>query len=52
MGDWKSEYERKTVPAEVAAMSVKSGDRLAFTTGREAYAAGLAIAARKNELKK
>jgi len=49
--DWKSEYERRTVSAEEAANLVKSGDRIAFTSGREAFAVGFAIAARMGELK-
>lgn len=51
MGDWREEYQRKMVPAEEAAKLVKSGDRIGFTTGREAHAIGLAIAARKEELR-
>ena len=51
MKEWQEEYKRKMVPAEEAAKHVKSGDCLAFTTGREAHAIGLAIAARKEELK-
>ncbi len=51
MKDWREEYERRTVPAEEAAGLVKSGDRIGFTTGREAHAVGLAIAARLGELK-
>ncbi len=51
MKDWREEYERKMVPAEEAAKLVKSGDRIGFTTGREAHAIGLAIAARKEELR-
>jgi len=51
MKDWQEEYKNKMVPAEDAAKHVKSGDCVAFTTGREAHAIGLAIAARKEELK-
>ncbi|MCK4963831.1 MAG: 4-hydroxybutyrate CoA-transferase, partial [Dehalococcoidia bacterium] len=51
MKDWREEYERRMVPAEEAAKMVKSGDRIGFTTGREAHAVGLAIAARLGELK-
>jgi len=49
--DWQEEYKKKIVPAETAASLVKSGDRVAFTLGREALAVGLALAARKDELK-
>lgn len=45
------EYRRKLISAEDAAMLVKSGDHVAFTFGREAQAVGLAIAARKEELR-
>ena len=51
MKDWQEEFQRKMVPAEEAAKIVKSGDRVAFTTGREAHAIGLALAARKEELR-
>lgn len=51
MEDWRAEYERKTISAEEAANMVKSGDRVVFTAGREAFAIGLAISARKEELK-
>ena len=51
MKDWREEYNRNMVPAEEAANLVKSGDRIGFTTGREAHAVGLAIAARIGELK-
>ncbi len=47
MDDWRSEYERKLISAEEAAKLVKSGDYVVFTMGREAFAIGLAIAARK-----
>ena len=48
--DWKEEYERKFITAEEAAGFVKSGDRAVFPLGREAFAIGLALAARKDEL--
>jgi 4-hydroxybutyrate CoA-transferase len=51
MKDWQEEFRRKLVPAEEAVKVVKSGDRVAFTTGREAHAVGLALAARKEELR-
>ena len=49
--DWREEYQRKLVSAEEAAKLIKSGDRVVFTMGREAFAVGLAIAARRGELK-
>ena len=49
--DWRKDYEAKFISAERVAEMVKSGDRIAFTVGREAFACGLAIAARKEELK-
>ncbi|MBI4308525.1 MAG: acetyl-CoA hydrolase/transferase family protein [Chloroflexi bacterium] len=45
------EYKKKLISAEDAAKLVKSGDHVAFTFGREAQAVGLAIAARKEELR-
>lgn len=51
MKDWREEYQRKLISAEVAAKKVKSGDKVAFTLGREGLAIGLAIAARKEELR-
>jgi len=51
MIDWQDQYKSKFISAEEAAKLVKSGDRVAFTPGREAFAIGLAIAARKEELK-
>ena len=51
MADWREEYQKKLVSAEKAASLVKSGHYVVFTMGREAYAVGLAIAARKEELK-
>jgi 4-hydroxybutyrate CoA-transferase len=49
--DWQEEYKRKLISAEQAASMVKSGDRLVFAAGREAFSIGLAVAARKDELK-
>jgi 4-hydroxybutyrate CoA-transferase len=49
--NWQSGYEKKYISAEKAANLIKSGDRICFTMGREAYAIGLAIASRKEELK-
>jgi len=51
MRDWQEEYSRKQISAEEAANLVKPSDRVAFTAGREAFAVGLALAARKEELK-
>ena len=51
VGDWQEEYKRKFISAEQAANMVKSGDSVVFTPGREAFVVGLAIAARKEELK-
>jgi len=50
MQDWREYLAERTVPAEEAAKLVKSGDRIGFTTGREAHAIGLAVAARVGEL--
>jgi len=50
MEDWHEEYQRKFISAEAAAQKVKSGDKVAFTSGREAFAVGLALAARMGEL--
>ena len=41
-GNWREEYQRKLVSAEEAVRLVKSGDRVAFTYGREPLALGLA----------
>ncbi len=49
--DWRGEYNKKLISAEQAASFVKSGNRVVFTSGREAQAVGLAIAVRKEELK-
>jgi 4-hydroxybutyrate CoA-transferase len=51
MQDWQKEYKRKLISAEEAANLVKSGDTISFTVGREARSVGLAIAARKEELR-
>ena len=49
--DWQEEYKRRFISADEAAKLVKSGDHVVFTAGREAFALGLMIAARKEELK-
>jgi len=50
LNNWEEEYKARFISAEEAANLVKSGDHIAFTAGREAYAAGLAIAARLGDL--
>jgi 4-hydroxybutyrate CoA-transferase len=49
--DWQKEYQHKFISPEEAAVKVKSGDIVVFTMGREAFAIGLSIAARKGELR-
>lgn len=49
--DWREDYKRKFITAEEAAGLVKNGDFVLFTVGRETFAIGLALAARKEELK-
>jgi 4-hydroxybutyrate CoA-transferase len=51
MNGWRDEYQKKFISADEAANMVKSGDKVAFTSGREPFAIGLALAARKEELK-
>lgn len=51
MTEWQEEYRRKTISAEEAAGMVKNGDFVVFATGRETYAIGMALAARKEQLK-
>jgi 4-hydroxybutyrate CoA-transferase len=48
---WREKYERTFISAEKAAAMVDSGDYVAFTMGREAFACGFALAARKEDLK-
>ena len=48
---WQEEYNRKIVAPDEAIKIVKSGDRVAFTHGREPLALGLALVARRYELK-
>lgn len=50
-GNWSEDYKRKFVSAEEAVKVIKSGDRVAFTHGREPLALGLALAARKQQVK-
>jgi len=49
--NWLDEYQSKIISPEKAASFVKSGDRVVFPMGRETFAIGLALAARKEELK-
>lgn len=49
--NWKEEYNKKLISAEEAASFVKSGDKISFTLGREAYSIGRAIASRAGELR-
>lgn len=49
--DWQEEYHRKLVTAEEAVKAVKSGDRVCFTYGSEPLSLGLALAARKEDLR-
>lgn len=49
--DWRPHYERRTVTAAEAIAHIKSGDRVAIARGREPQALGLALAARKDELR-
>ena len=49
--DWQEEFKEKLVTPEEAVKVIKSGDHVAFTYGREPTALGLALAARKDELK-
>lgn len=50
MADWREEYERKFITADEAVSEIRSGDRVAFTYGREPLALGLALASRKEQL--
>jgi 4-hydroxybutyrate CoA-transferase len=50
MTDWREEYERKFITVEEAVSEIRSGDRVAFTYGREPLALGLALASRKEQL--
>ncbi len=43
------DYQKKFISAEDAAALVKPGDTVVFTMGREAFAVGLALAARKGD---
>lgn len=49
--EWRSEYEKRMLSPEDAANQVKPGDRVAFTSGREAIAIGRALSVRKDDFK-
>lgn len=49
--DWREEYQGKLTTSEEAVRVVKSGDRVVIPSGREPETLGLALAARKEELK-
>ena len=51
MGSIQEEYQRKLISPEEAVKVIKSGDRVAFAYGMEPLALGLALVARKEELK-
>ena len=51
MANWQDDYDKKLVTVAEAVKVVKSGDKVAFAMGREAFFLGLALAARKEELK-
>jgi 4-hydroxybutyrate CoA-transferase len=48
--DWRGWYDSRRVSAEEALAHVKSGDRVAFSYGREPMELGLALVARAHEL--
>lgn len=47
----EEEFQRKLISPEEAANLIKSGDRIVFPMGRETFAIGLSLSARKEELK-
>jgi len=47
--DWYKEYKKRTIEADEAVEYINPGDKVAFTSGREAFAIGLALASRKEE---
>ncbi len=51
MNGVQEEFQRKLISPDEAARFVKPGDRVVFPMGRETFAIGLALAARKEELK-
>ena len=50
--DWRREYEARFLSAEDAAHLVKPGDRVVFSSGREAVALGHALATRRDDFRK
>jgi len=48
---WREWYESRRVTAEAAIAHVKSGDRVAFSYGREPLELGMALVARAHELR-
>jgi 4-hydroxybutyrate CoA-transferase len=50
VSDWREHYESRRVSAEEAIAHVKSGDRVAFSYGREPMELGMALVARAHEL--
>ena len=51
MNNWREHYKGRTVTPEKAVSVIKSGDRVAFTTGNEPAALSLALLARAPELR-
>ena len=49
--EWRAHYESRTVSAEEAVSAIKSGDRVAFTSGNEPTALSLALLARADGLR-
>jgi len=51
MSDWKDYYKNRQVSTEEAVSHIQSGDNVYFTSGRQPQALGLALSARKEELR-
>ena len=51
MRDWRDHYQARTVSAEEAVSHIKSGDRVAFTTGNEPTAISLALLSQADSLR-
>ena len=49
--DWRREYEARFLSAEGAVSLVKPGDRVVFSSGREAVALGHALAERRDDFR-
>lgn len=49
--NWREEYQRKLVSAEEAVKVIKSGDRVVVPLPNQPHSLGLALAARKDELR-